>query len=83
MVAAVLARARQDGRLRDAIEPTDFPLVQIMLGAVSQHSRTVTPDLWKRHLTLILDGMRRDRVSAPPAPLRPQPGRTQPDHDMT
>ncbi|MGW0864936.1 TetR/AcrR family transcriptional regulator [Streptomyces sp. NPDC002611] len=69
-VDAVIARARQDGRLRDDIEPTDFPLIQIMLGAVTQHSRGVAPELWKRYLTLILDGMRRDRVSPSPLPHR-------------
>ncbi|AWN30453.1 MULTISPECIES: TetR/AcrR family transcriptional regulator [unclassified Streptomyces] len=69
-VGALIARAQQDGRLRDDIERTDFPLIQIMLGAVTQHSRTITPDLWKRYLTLILDGIRRDRGGPSPLPHR-------------
>lgn len=69
VVAALFARARQDGRLRDDIEPTDFPLIQIMLGAVTQHSGTVSPDLWKRYLALVLDGMR-SGVSPSPLPHR-------------
>ncbi|MGW0710050.1 TetR/AcrR family transcriptional regulator [Streptomyces sp. NPDC002643] len=70
VVDAVISRARQDGRLRDDIEPTDFPLVQIMLGAVTQHSRTVAPELWRRYLTLVLDGMRRDQAGPSPLPIR-------------
>ncbi|WP_460068966.1 TetR/AcrR family transcriptional regulator [Streptomyces sp. YKOK-I1] len=70
LVGAVFARAQQDGRLRDDIDPTDFLLVQVMLGAATQRSRAVTPDLWRRYLTLLLDGLRRDRVSPSPLPHR-------------
>lgn len=66
-VSAVLTRAQQAGQLRDDIEPSDFPLIQLMLGAVTQHSRNVTPELWKRYLTLMLDGLRPERDH--PTPL--------------
>ncbi|MFF0223374.1 TetR/AcrR family transcriptional regulator [Streptomyces sp. NPDC004629] len=60
-VGAVIRRAQEAGQLRGDIEPTDFPLIQLMLGAVTQHSRNLAPELWKRYLTLILDGLRHDR----------------------
>ncbi|KQW10788.1 TetR/AcrR family transcriptional regulator [Streptomyces sp. Root369] len=60
-ITAVMARAQQAGRLRDDIEATDFPLIQLMLGAITEHSRTVAPELWKRYLALLLDGLRHDR----------------------
>ncbi|MGC0373021.1 TetR/AcrR family transcriptional regulator [Streptomyces sp. SAI-229] len=66
-ISAVIARAQEDGSLRDDIEPTDFALIQIMLGAATQHTRSVTPDLWRRYLTLILDGLRTHRDA--PSPL--------------
>ncbi|MGW0791710.1 TetR/AcrR family transcriptional regulator [Streptomyces sp. NPDC002911] len=69
-VGALICRAQQAGRLRDDIEPTDFPLIQVMLGAVTLHSRDVAPELWKRYLTLILDGLRHDRDSPTPLPHR-------------
>ncbi|GKQ39190.1 TetR/AcrR family transcriptional regulator [Streptomyces sp. A012304] len=69
-VSAVITRAQQAGQLRDDIEPSDFPLIQLMLGAVTQHSRNVTPELWKRYLTLILDGLRRERDHPTPLPHR-------------
>lgn len=69
-ISALITRARQAGRLRDDVEPTDVPLVQVMLGAVTEHSRTVAPELWKRYLTLLLDGLRHDRDSPTPLPHR-------------
>ncbi|GAA5210773.1 TetR/AcrR family transcriptional regulator [Streptomyces thinghirensis] len=70
MIAALIERAQQDGQLRDDIESTNFPLINIMLGTVTQRSRTTAPDLWKRYLILVLDGMRRDRVSPSILPHR-------------
>ncbi|WP_151769535.1 TetR/AcrR family transcriptional regulator [Streptomyces abyssomicinicus] len=67
-VGAVIARAQESGRLRDDITPTDVPLIQLMLGAVTQHSRDVRPELWTRYLTLVLDGLRHDRARPTPLP---------------
>ncbi|WP_329343540.1 TetR/AcrR family transcriptional regulator [Streptomyces sp. NBC_01352] len=69
-VTAVMVRAQQAGRLRDDIEPTDFPLIQLMLGAVTEHSRTVAPELWRRYQVLLLDGLRHDRDRPSPLPHR-------------
>ncbi|MEB8338806.1 TetR/AcrR family transcriptional regulator [Streptomyces endophyticus] len=69
-VAAVLTRAQQAGLLRDDIEPTDVPLIHVMLMAAAEQGRAVTPDLWKRYLTLILDGLRHDRERPTPLPQR-------------
>lgn len=67
VVGAVIARAQRSGHLRDDIEPTDFPFLQLMLGSVTQRTRTIAPDLWKRYVTLLLDGLRQDRNG--PTPL--------------
>lgn len=69
-VTAVMERAQQAGRLRADIEPTDFPLIQLMLGAVTEHSRTVAPALWRRYQVLLLDGLRHDRDRPSPLPHR-------------
>ncbi|GAA1175571.1 TetR/AcrR family transcriptional regulator [Streptomyces hebeiensis] len=73
-IGAVIARAQRAGRLRDDIEPTDFPLIQLMLGVIVEQSGDTAPDLWKRYLTLILDGLRhdRDRPTALPHPALAQ-----------
>lgn len=69
-VSAVIARAQQAGRLRDDFEATDFPLIQLMLGAVTEHSRSVAPDVWRRYFVLFLDGLRHDRDHPTPLPHR-------------
>lgn len=69
-VNALIARAQQAGQLRGDIEATDFPLMQLMLGAVTEHSRSVAPDVWRRYLVLFLDGLRHDRDHPTPLPHR-------------
>ncbi|MGW1619796.1 TetR/AcrR family transcriptional regulator [Streptomyces sp. NPDC002172] len=69
-VSALIARAQQAGQLRGDLEPTDFPLLQLMLGAVTEHSQTVAPAVWRRYLVLLLDGLRHDRDHPTPLPHR-------------
>src|ERR1700688_3298976 len=68
IVAELMARAKAAGQLREDIGPQDFPLLQILLGAVIDVSRDASPGLWRRYLELILQGMRAE--PGPPAPLR-------------
>jgi AcrR family transcriptional regulator len=55
-VDVIVARAQEQGTLRADAVPLDFPIVQLMLGAVSDH--TGQPELWRRYLVLLLDGLR-------------------------
>lgn len=55
-VDVIVARAQEQGTLRLDAVPLDFPIVQLMLGAVSDH--TGQPELWRRYLVLLLDGLR-------------------------
>lgn len=64
--ATVVARAQQAGELRSDLEPTDFPLIQLMLGAVTHHTHDVAPDLWRRYVTLMLDALRARRGQSTP-----------------
>lgn len=54
----MVRRAQAAGRLRSDFVPQDLPLLQIMLGAIIDVSKQVQPDLWRRYLALIVDGMR-------------------------
>ena len=62
-VDVMVARAQEQGTLRADIAPPDFPVLQLMLGAVSDH--TGRPELWRRYLPLILDGLRARPDNAP------------------
>ena len=55
-VDILIARAQQQGMLRPDVLPTDFPILQLMVGAVTDH--TGAPDLWRRYLRIMIDGLR-------------------------
>lgn len=58
LVAAVFGRAQADGHLRADVAPTDFPMMLRMLAGIAEATREVRPDLWRRYLELLLDGLR-------------------------
>jgi AcrR family transcriptional regulator len=55
-VDAIVARAQEQGTLRADVISADFPILQLMVGAVSDH--TGQPGLWRRYLAIIVDGLR-------------------------
>lgn len=57
-ISKLVERARDDGHLRPDIESTDMPVVGLLAGTVSEWAGHVEPDLWRRYLALLLDGMR-------------------------
>ncbi|QUR67794.1 TetR/AcrR family transcriptional regulator [Mycobacterium spongiae] len=60
MVAEVVERARADGYLRADINDSDLALMSIIAGAVNEFAGDIRPDLWRRYVTIFLDGMRAD-----------------------
>jgi AcrR family transcriptional regulator len=56
MLDQLVARAKEQGGLRPDIVAPDFPALQLMLGAVTEHIGE--PELWRRYLALLIDGMR-------------------------
>ncbi len=75
LVSRLVARAQADGELRGDFAPTDLPVLQLMLGFVSDCTRDVDPEIWRRYLGIITDGLR-TRRDAPSAlandPLTPE-----------
>jgi AcrR family transcriptional regulator len=57
-VTMVVERARKDGYLRAEIEGGDMPILNLLAGTVSEWAGHVEPDLWRRYVALLLDGMR-------------------------
>jgi AcrR family transcriptional regulator len=69
VVTELFERARAAGRLRDDVEGPDMPVLQMMVGTVVDFSREVSPELWRRYLTIVLDGLRARRDDATPLPV--------------
>ena len=76
----LIRRAQASGQLRPDVAVTDFPLIQIMLGAVVDVTRDIAPATWRRMLTILADGLRagEQRTPLPEPPLGPE----QIDHTM-
>lgn len=52
----LVTRAKEQGTLRPDMQARDLPMIQLMVAAVTDH--TGHPDLWRRYLRLLLDGLR-------------------------
>lgn len=63
---ALVARAKEQGALRADVVPLDIPMIQLMVAAVTD--RTGQPDLWRRYLRLLLDGLRAEPGAPSPLP---------------
>jgi len=64
-VRELVTRAHASGQLRPDVGVEDFPLIQMMVGAVMEDARHIDPDLWRRALALVLDGYRADASRDP------------------
>jgi AcrR family transcriptional regulator len=65
----LVQRARGGGQLRADCETQDIAILQLMLGLVIDAAHDVEPELWRRSLGIVLQGLRAD--PGPPAPLAP------------
>lgn len=74
VVTQLVTRAQAAGVLRADLRPTDVPLIEMMLAAVADYARPARPEIWRRCLALIMDGLRPSRrgvTELPVAPLTP------------
>lgn len=71
LVTQLVERAQAQGTLRPDVVATDVPLLQIMLGSLSECAREVDPEIWRRFVGIITDGLRTRRDG--PSPLA-EPG---------
>jgi AcrR family transcriptional regulator len=68
----LVRRAQAAGRLRADIEPTDMLMLTMSVHAtLSLRAATVRPDLYRRVLGVVLDGLRPARAEPTPLPVGP------------
>jgi AcrR family transcriptional regulator len=71
----LVTRAQEAGQLRSDLRQTDIPFIVFLLADATQLAHAANPGIWRRYLTLILDGMRPERegvTSLPVAALLPE-----------
>ena len=69
VVTRVVERAQRDGKLRADIRPTDVPVIAFMLTTAAEYAGQAQPEIWRRYLTLIVDGLRPTRAETTPLPV--------------
>lgn len=67
---ALVERAHAAGVLRDDVVGTDLTFIQVGLNAIMMRSRAAHPDLYRRYLHLMLDGLRAQPGAASSLPVR-------------
>jgi AcrR family transcriptional regulator len=65
VVTQLVGRAVAAGAVRDGISTSDVPVINFMLHTVVDLSRDVEPELYKRYLEIVLDGLRPRDDTAP------------------
>jgi len=69
LVQLLLERAKEAEQIRGDLEVTDIPLLVFMLAEMGQLLRAAQPEIWRRYLALVLDGMRLRRDGVTPLPV--------------
>jgi AcrR family transcriptional regulator len=67
-LARLIERAQEQGALRADFTLEDIPLLLWSGGRVIEATSTVAPELWRRNLGLMLDGLRADAATPLPQP---------------
>jgi len=70
LVTELVERARAEGRLRADVGQSDIAIILAMVGGLMDASIHVDPELWRRYLAMVLDGIqfgdRRDEIPGKP-----------------
>jgi AcrR family transcriptional regulator len=69
LIEALVDKAKHQGAVRPDLEQSDLIFAQVALAAVMERSRAIEPDLYRRYLSIILDGIRTDRAGFTPLPV--------------
>jgi len=72
-LARLVARGREEGEVRDDFTVGDLSLALWSFAPIFEATSGVAPEVWRRHLRILLDGMR--PVAATPQSVRPLAGR--------
>jgi AcrR family transcriptional regulator len=69
LVENLVERAKESGQLRADFGHQDVLMLVLMLGTVIDCSRDIHPDLWRRYLAIIIQGLRAQPAEPEPLPI--------------
>jgi AcrR family transcriptional regulator len=71
VASQLLKRAQKAGAVRKDITDTDMPLLSLSLGTTADFAGHIAPEIWRRYLAILLDGLRTDRDGPSKLPVAP------------
>jgi AcrR family transcriptional regulator len=69
LVEKLLGRAQAAGQVRADLRQTDIPFIIFVLTEATVLARQASPEIWRRYLALVMDGMRPAREGITPLPV--------------
>jgi AcrR family transcriptional regulator len=69
LLEGLVMRGQASGQLRGDLRVDDMPMIQKMITQVIDIAGEVSPELWRRYLTIVLDGLRTRRDGPTPLPV--------------
>ena len=66
VITRLVQRAQASGDLRGDFEATDVKMIAFMLASLAEYAAAVTPDVWRRYLAMLVDGLRPSRAEVSP-----------------
>jgi AcrR family transcriptional regulator len=71
VVGKLVERAQASGDLRPDFDASDMKLIAYMLASAAEYAATTQPDIWRRYLAMIIDGLRPARETVTELPVPP------------
>ena len=70
VITRLVERAQASGDLRADFQATDVKMIAFMLASIAEYAAAVIPQVWRRYLAMLVDGLRpvRDGVTELPVP---------------
>lgn len=69
LITELVEKAKRQGAVRPDLDQSDVIFIQVALSAVIDSTRNLAPELYKRYLTIFLDGIRAHREGFTPLPV--------------
>jgi AcrR family transcriptional regulator len=70
-VAAMVKAAKEQGKLREDLDVLDVPMLELMLAGAIDFTRDAKPDIWRRMLGIVIDGLKAGRRSPEELQVKP------------
>jgi AcrR family transcriptional regulator len=71
VITRLVERAQASGDLRADFSAPDVKMIAFMVACIAEYASPVAPDVWRRYLGMIIDGLRPARDGVTPLPVPP------------